>query len=977
MFALALVLPAYAEFTNGQAADKVLGQANFTSGEQNNPDGARVFYPFGVCVDSVNNRLFVADTYNNRVLWWNNISGAYNGQPADGVLGQTDFKYTRSGSVSARTLNGPTGVAVDSLGNVYVSDTENNRILRFNQPLSNGMNASAVIGQPNFTLSSAGTNQYMLNNPYGIAIDSADNLYVADYYANRILRFDAPITTYKAASLVLGQADYSGSSSNRGGAIAANAFDQPIGVAVDAAGNVYTTEVFGGPWGNRRVLRFSAPLSDGMNADLVLGSNNFTTKGTTLSPTGIAVDLSGNIYMSDVYYGRFLKFSPPFTNGMAPTQVFGVWQWPNYDICTDATLHYPESLSVDNAGNIYVADSRNNRILKYSGPLQNGQSASLVLGQKDFISKGVNNIGAGTLYNPSSVVVDSVNKKLFVSDVMNGRVLFWNNISNFQNSKPADGVLGQSNFYLSDGHSSTANGLSRTLLYPGLNLACKYGLALDKDSSLYVADRYNHRVLRFDPPFTNNMNASMVLGTSSLTTWSMTGGTNITNLNYPADVCVDKSKNVYVADYSNNRVIIYNYPQTSGMSASVVLGQANFDLGSANRGGAVGVNTLSSPLGVYVDKNDNLFVCDSSNHRVVMYSPPFVTGMNASLVLGQADFTHGNPLRGTSIVSANNLNYPESVFVDNSGNVFIADFSNHRVIRYNYPITNGMNASLVLGQENLTTNVSSAISAEKLHGPMGVYMDGMQNLYVVDFTDNRVLRYNNYLFAEATSTCALTVTLQNAKVKIDIPAGALTQNASIYAGELSPIPESLNKNIKCTSIGFEINLSNTNVSILKDISVTVFDFADNAVSGFVKNQLCLGYYNEADGRWVYLSSTRDLLNNIVTAKTKHFSKFAIIELSLAINLDTAIVYPNPFRPGSGGSYDSTGVTFSGLTANSRIRVMSIAGEMVADLNDTDGDGIVTWNAVNSQGQKLASGVYIYLITDDQGNKKTGRLAVIR
>lgn len=97
----------------------------------------------------------------------------------------------------------------------------------------------------------------------------------------------------------------------------------------------------------------------------------------------------------------------------------------------------------------------------------------------------------------------------------------------------------------------------------------------------------------------------------------------------------------------------------------------------------------------------------------------------------------------------------------------------------------------------------------------------------------------------------------------------------------------------------------------------------------------------------------------------------------AANLSAAYVYPNPFKPNSPGRFQADKITFKHLPAEVTIRIFAITGKQVAELHKTDETVDYEWNAVNSDGQKLASGVYIYFITAPDGDKTTGKFAIIR
>lgn len=114
----------------------------------------------------------------------------------------------------------------------------------------------------------------------------------------------------------------------------------------------------------------------------------------------------------------------------------------------------------------------------------------------------------------------------------------------------------------------------------------------------------------------------------------------------------------------------------------------------------------------------------------------------------------------------------------------------------------------------------------------------------------------------------------------------------------------------------------------------------------------------------------DEVNNIFTITTRHLSIFGLFT-PIVVDLSNIIVYPNPFKPHLG----HTGIYFKGLTEKTTIKIYNIAGELVRKIENVDGE--TTWDARNNSGNKVASGVYIYLITNDKGNKRTGKLAVIK
>ncbi len=179
-------------------------------------------------------------------------------------------------------------------------------------------------------------------------------------------------------------------------------------------------------------------------------------------------------------------------------------------------------------------------------------------------------------------------------------------------------------------------------------------------------------------------------------------------------------------------------PLINNMPASGVLGQLDFTSGSSG----TTQSKLQAPSGVAVDPTTGkLFVVDRYNNRILRWSSAdkMIDGSPAEVVLGQPDF-----ITSTSGLSASKLNDPLRVFVDSSGNLWVSDYLNNRVLRFDNASSKltGANADLVLGQSNFTTNPSGT-STNKMKGPVGVFVDGTERLWVTDRLNHRVLRFDN------------------------------------------------------------------------------------------------------------------------------------------------------------------------------------------------------------------------------------------
>ena len=218
-------------------------------------------------------------------------------------------------------------------------------------------------------------------------------------------------------------------------------------------------------------------------------------------------------------------------------------------------------------------------------------------------------------------------------------------------------------------------------------------------------------------------------------------------MNGVQSVCVDPSSNkVFVADTSNHRVLRFSATDAlvNGSAAEVVLGQANFTSGTANRGTGTAANTMSSPYGLY-EKSGRLWVSDRDNNRVLRFdnAASKADGDNADGVLGQAIFTSGTANRGTG-TAANTMSNNRDVVEDSNGALFVLDRVNNRVLRFDNAASksDGADADGVLGQANFTAS-SSDTTASTMKTPQGVAIDGSNGLYVYDSSNSRVLIFNS------------------------------------------------------------------------------------------------------------------------------------------------------------------------------------------------------------------------------------------
>ena len=252
--------------------------------------------------------------------------------------------------------------------------------------------------------------------------------------------------------------------------------------------------------------------------------------------------------------------------------------------------------------------------------------------------------------------------------------------------------------------------------------------------------------------FVNNQESNLVLGQNDLT--SSAPEAPPTGLTAPSAVAFDSSGNLWVADWGNSRVLEFKAPFTTGEAASLVIGQTDF----ASSGSAITSTGLFYPSGLAFDSSGNLWVVDSDDCRVLEFTAPFTIGEAASLVIGQTDFTSS----GCETTSTG-LRYPSGLAFDPSGNLWVVDSGNNRILEFTAPFTTGKAASLVIGQTDFTSG-GWATTSTGLTGPIGLAFDS-GNLWVADSSNNRVLEYQTFtlscshgsLVVGATVTCKATV----------------------------------------------------------------------------------------------------------------------------------------------------------------------------------------------------------------------------
>ena len=685
-------------------------------------------------------------------------------------------------NLSGTSLNAPAGVAVDSSGDAYISDTGNNRIVKV---APDGTAAALTISG----LSTA------LSSPLGISTDAAGNLYIADSANSRIV-----MVTPSGTGSVLSM-----------GSVTLSA---PQGVAVDPSGNIYVADT-----GNSRIVKVAAG-----GAAAVF---SITGLGTALNgPAGVAVDTSGNLYIADTGNNRIvtttsggaatvlsfgsLTLSSPRSVAVDGFQTLYVADRDNNRVISSATnqalntvaitLSSPTGVTVDAFGSVYVADTGNNEVAVLGvtavdfGKLAPGGSTGNVRTLSFTVTGSLSSVASPTMGTPgldfgivsgggTTCTSSTTNATCTVqlqfnpraAGISRGSVVLVGSSSNVLATVPLYGlglaptviitpatasvlttpastindpfqlaIDGAGNKYIGNyvqnsgfpkvvklsADGSTASVVSTGSVTLGTSIT---GVILDGAGTLYIADYYQGRIVQ-------------VTAAGIATALSITAGGN--PLGQPAQLAMDAGGNLIIADYSRSRI--------------VKVSTASLRSGATSLTGVV-VPTPGQTLtpgtvtGVAVDGFGNIYI---ANRHIVIKATPAGTAANL-------------PTPGVTLTS------PQGVTVDGGGNVYIVDVG--RIIR----VSTAGTASVVQFAGLPSPATISSIT-------FGVTVDAAGVLIIPDFSNNRLVKLDTtnptpLVFAstpvgQTSSDSPKTLTVQNVgNVALTFPAPSSGTNPVIPA----------------------------------------------------------------------------------------------------------------------------------------------------------------------------------------------------
>ncbi|HVM50593.1 MAG TPA: SBBP repeat-containing protein, partial [Candidatus Acidoferrum sp.] len=595
----------------------------------------------------------------------------------------------------------PVGVTMDRAGNLYVADSWDNVIRKITPA---GV-VTTIAGFAGSSGSADGTNSAArFNEPRGIAVDRAGNLYVADYYNYTIRK----ITPAGAVSTIAGLA---GSYGSADGTNDTAQFSFPQGVAVDRAGNVYVADAGNctireiTPAGtNWVVITIAGRVGWSGSAD-GLGTNAQFGGGYSMSVEGsmaLAMDGATNLYVADTYNHTIRKLTPLGTNWMVSTIAGQPPQWMDFGGYADGTngdarFYLPSGIVVDATTNLFVADCQNNALRRITPVGTNWVTGTLA----GWPGPGGMADGTGTnaQFNaPEGVAVDTSAGTVFVADMYN------NLIREITSAGVVTTLAGATSRGSADGAPQTAR-----FNWP-------YGVAVGSSGNVYVADTYNHTIRKI----TSAGLVSTIAGLSGQSGSADGAGSNA-RFNGPGAVAVDAAGNLYVAD-------MWNYTIRKITPAGMVSTIAGL---AGQYGSDDGTNSAArfwGPLAITADSATNLYVADGDNtiRKITPVGANWVVKTIAGSALssgqGSADGTNG----------AAQFNTPIGVAVDTAGRVYVADIYNY-TIRQITPVGPNWVVTTIAGSAGHYGSADGTGANASFTQPYGIAVDRAGNLYVTAF----------------------------------------------------------------------------------------------------------------------------------------------------------------------------------------------------------------------------------------------------
>jgi sugar lactone lactonase YvrE len=656
-----------------------------SSGDGGPATSAEMYFPTGVAIDNAGN-LYIADFTSCRIREVSAKTGVIITVAGNGSRGYSGD----GGAATAAQLFSPFAVTTDSGGNVYIADTYNNVVRKVDAAngvistvAGNGYGAGAYT-TGGYTGDGGPATSAELNQPRGMAFDSAGNLYIADAN-NYVIRMVAAASG--TISTVAGDGADCTALGGDGGPATSAGFCYIQGVTADGAGNLYIAE--GSlirlvrvsslpPTAQTAAPTFSIPPGTFAGPQTVTVSDS--TPGTAIyvtldgsTPTTAGIGYLGPVNVSGSMTIKAIAVAPGYIASAPVTASYTITSAPTAVIATiagngvlgfsngggnpgNAQFNWLTGVAVDHSGNLFFADATNDVVWELTAKTG---LLSIVAGLGRPVIGDNSGLGNNVQFNgPSGVAVDGAGN-LFIADT--GNDVVWKvaaGTGTIQvyagDGKPAYG--GPAGPDVGDGGPAT----SAQVIQPS-------GLAVDSAGNLYISDT-GESLVRVVSASTGVITTVAGVGTGSAPVGSNADGIPATsaNLNEPGALALDSNGNLYIALPVLGRV--RKVKLSTGIITTVA---GNGDLYGASGDGGPALKAEVYPQGLAVDSAGNLYLADFAEIRQVSAATGII-----STFAGNRHYGYSGD-GGSATVAE--LWTPQGIAFDASGNLYIADQANYRV----------------------------------------------------------------------------------------------------------------------------------------------------------------------------------------------------------------------------------------------------------------------------------------------------------